>query len=220
MVTAVQHIEPPRDIYVNFARRSDQFLQRGRLLCRDVQVFVANQYNLLKRHDKELFPIALVAASVCMLFASNILLLVGSFAAGALFRVAKGEAWKEGMVNLAKEAWQGSHLGKIAVAAFLILFAAPMKWNIAAFGLGIYVVHVLQQQQPATPTPSQAQPPAAPPAQAAAPQPVPRVPAPIPPAPVPAVAQPAALPQGLVVTPALLAQIGAIVQGLQQQPVV
>lgn len=150
MVPEPNRVEPPRDVYVNLARRSDQLWQRGRMLGREVKVFVINQYNLLKRHDKELFPLALIAASICMLFASNVLLLITSFAAGALFRVAKGEAWKEGIVHVAKEAWQGSNLGKIACVAFLILVVAPMKWGVAAFGLGIYVVHVLQQRQPDT----------------------------------------------------------------------
>ncbi|MCE5316780.1 MAG: hypothetical protein LLG04_05385 [Parachlamydia sp.] len=212
MATEIIRAEPPRDIYANAAKESDKLMQYGRLYCKNIKVFVSNQYNLLKRHDKAFFPVALVAASVGMLFAGNILMMIASFASGALYRVAKGETWKEGIVLVVKEAWQGSNLGKIGLAAFLILFAAPMKWNLAAFGLGIYVVNLLEKQNHQSTAPAAA--PAAQPQQTAVP--VPR-PARLPAVPRRRPAQLAqqqvavpALPQALPATPAAQPQQNAI----------
>lgn len=220
MVTQVNRVEQPRDFYVNLARKSDEILQRGLILGREVKIFVTNQYNILKRHDKELFPLALLAGSVGMLFASNVLLLVGSFAAGALFRVANGEAWKEGIITIAKEAWQGSNLGKIACVAFLVLFAAPLKWGLAAFGLGIYVVHVLQQQQPPTAAIPPVEQPEVPPQLVQLEQQLGQQPALQPAMPLvqqqPRLLQQPGLQQLQGLPPEIMGQIGALMQALQR----
>lgn len=137
--------KPPKDVYAGLAKESNKLFNHGRLLFRDVTIFLSKQYDLIKKHDKELFPVVLIAAAVTLLFANNLLATALSFSCGALFAIAKGDRWASTIINPILNTWGGSNIGKIALIAIFILIAAPLKWNLAAFGLAIYMVGLLRK---------------------------------------------------------------------------
>lgn len=153
--------KPPKDVYANLAKESGKLVHHGRMFYREVKIFLSNQYDLIRKHDTELFPVVLVASAVSLLFVNNLLATVASFALGSLFAIAKGDKWANSIIIPVLDTWAGSNIGKIGIIAVLILIVAPLKWDFAAFGLGIYAVQLLRA---AGGDDAPAQPPAAPPA--------------------------------------------------------
>ncbi len=123
--------EPKPNVYENMGKGADKLFQKGRLGFRKVQ-------ELIKTHDATLYPIALVAIAVTLLFV-NFLSSIFCFAAGAFYFNVRGDQWKEGIIQPVTELWEGSTVGKIAVFAFFIFVIAPYKWHVAAFGFGIHI---------------------------------------------------------------------------------
>lgn len=131
-------------IYENLAKAASSITSKAKLGFHDVKVMLSKQHELLKKYDAELYPMACIAAAITLLCTGPFMALA-CFTLGALFSVSKGDKWKEGLITPIKDVWKASTMGKIALAALFIFGVAPLKWNIAAFALGILAVQDLQK---------------------------------------------------------------------------
>ena len=97
---------------------------RGALGIHNFKVLLSNHYQMIKKYDKELFPIVLAVSAVALL-CINALLTLFFFSAGTLYAVWKGDKWKEYLVKPLETCWNDSNLAKVALIAAAVLFAAP-----------------------------------------------------------------------------------------------
>lgn len=141
----IQPLPEKTNFYDTFMEESGSFLREGRLGVHNIKEMMLEHYQMIKRYDSKLFPIALAVSAAAML-CINALMTALFFAAGTVFAVWKGDQWKETLVKPLKAWWNDSDIAKVGLIAVLILFAAPLKWNLAAFGLGICTVQMIKKK--------------------------------------------------------------------------
>lgn len=137
-------VKPAEQVYAELGKEVSQFKNRLRLGYHNLKVLLDKHHKLIQKHDAELYPLACLAAAVTLFFTRSLATFT-FFTLGALYAVSRGKARKKSIVTPIKEIWNGSTIGKMALAALLIFVAAPQKWNLAAFGFGILIAQELQK---------------------------------------------------------------------------
>jgi hypothetical protein len=137
-----------KDVYAQLGDGAQNVIRLGMLGYNKVKLFLSNQYGLIQKQDAKLYPIAVTAAAIILLVANFFSTLV-FFTAGALYAIAKGDKWKEGLYQPLKIIWESSTIGKMGLVAGALFLAAPFKWSLAAFAFGIHVSLTLKDHHKA-----------------------------------------------------------------------